>query len=160
MEELKKSGITLEDKLAAVDWTEVGVKDDFKDPLKDPNVVEMFKLIREHGAGVGGSAKKVSTLLQTYADEAEKTIFADNPDNITIDDALGTETERGQTDKKDLIANAADELDFATAQKKNSEAGYKQYIEKYPEGKFAKLAQDKLKQLSGPSEDDPDMLSF
>ncbi|MCP4756232.1 MAG: hypothetical protein GY866_35670, partial [Proteobacteria bacterium] len=46
MEELKKAGITLEDKLAAVDWTEVGVKDDFKDPLKDPNVVEMFKLIR------------------------------------------------------------------------------------------------------------------
>lgn len=146
MEDLKRSGISLEEKLATVDWSEHGVEDGHDDPLKNPDVVEVLELIKENGAGIHGSANKISTLLINYADEAEKAIYADDPNRLTIEDAMGEDRAKSAT-KTEILKQAKDEVAFIKADRGGEKKHYEAYLEEYPEGRFATQAKEKLAKL-------------
>ena len=161
MEDLKRSSLSLEDKLKSIDMTELGATDkSFKDPLKNPDVVEIFKLIREHGSGLTGSSAKVASLLTNYADEAEKVIYADDPRVKSMEDFMGVpKEEQPKVTKKIILSQAKDEVAFKQADRKGKQKDYESYLEKYPKGKFAGQAKESLEKLKF-SEQDKRQASF
>lgn len=161
MEDLKKSGISLEEKLQTVDWADLGVKEDYINPLKNPDVVDILKMIQEHGTGLTGSANKVSSLLTNYADEAEKAIHAEDPDKLTIEDAMGIARDKQmKATKGTILKQAKDEVAFLQADRKGKKESYQKYLDEYPGGKFSAEAKEKLKRLSKPEEPDKTQASF
>ena len=161
MEELKRSGVSLEEKLQTIDWSELGVEEEYKDPLKNKDIVDIVKLIQEHGTGLTGSAKKISSLLTNYADEAEKAMFEEDPDRLTIEDAMGvSRDEQVNVTKKQIIKQAKDEVSFMQAEKKGKKDDYQSYLDEYPSGKFASQAKEKVEELSKPEEPGKEQASF
>lgn len=155
MEDLKREGITLEEKMQTVDWADLGVKEDFKNPLKDKDIVDILKMIQEHGTGLTGSANKISSLLTNYADEAEKAIFAEDPNKLTIEDAMGIARDKQmKVSKGEILKQAKDEVAFIQADRKGKKESYQKYLDEYPGGKFSAEAKEKLKKLSKPEEPD------
>ena len=155
MEDLKREGVTLEQKLQTVDWADLGVKEDFKNPLKNPDIVDILKMIQEHGTGLTGSANKISSLLTNYADEAEKAIFAEDPNKLTIEDAMGiSRDDQVKVTKGEILKQAKDEVAFIQADRKGKKESYQKYLDEYPTGKFSTEAKEKLKQLLKPEEPD------
>jgi len=161
MEDLKREGVSLEEKLQTVDWADLGVKDDFKNPLKNPEIVDILKMIQEHGTGLTGSANKISSLLTNYADEAEKAIFAEDPNKLTIDDAMGVSRgDQVKVTKGEILKQAKDEVSFIQADRKGKKESYQKYLDEYPTGKFSAEAKEKLSKLSKPAEPDKTQASF
>ena len=161
MEDLKRAGISLEEKLQTVDWADLGVKEDYKDPLKNPDVVDILKMIQEHGTGLTGSANKISSLLINYADEAEKSIHAEDPNKLTIDDAMGIARDKQmKVTKGEILKQAKDEVSFLQADRKGKKESYQKYLDEYPTGKFSAEAKEKLSRLSKPEEPGKNQGSF
>lgn len=148
MEELKSQGVSLEEKLQTVDWSELGVKDEYKDPLQNKDVLDILKMIKEYGTGLTGSANKIASLLTNYVDEAEKSIYAEDPDKLTIEDAMGIAREKqAKTTKGEILKRAKDEVAFIQADRKGKKESYEKYLEEYPTGKFAPVAKEKLSKI-------------
>jgi hypothetical protein len=149
MEELKRSSLSLEDKLSSIDMTELGGKDkSYKDPLKNKDVVEIFKLIREHGSGLSGSSAKVASLLTNYADAAEIIMHEENPNVKTMEDFMGVpKEEQPKVTKQIILGKAKEEVLFKQADRKGKEKDYQSYLEKYPKGKYASEAKEKINKL-------------
>jgi len=121
--------------------------------LKNQDVLDILKMIQEHGTGLTGSANKISSLLTNYADEAEKAIHAEDPDKLTIEDAMGiARDEQAKVTKGEILKQAKDEVAFIQADRKGKKESYQKYLDEYPTGKFSAEAKEKLKRLSKPEE--------
>lgn len=148
MEDLKRDGVPLEQKLRTIGWEEFGIKDDFKDPFKNEEVVGLLKMIQEFGSGSSGSSAKIASLLTNYADEAEKIIRAENPDmlqTISFDSFAGKEEEK--TSKTKILGQVKDDISYKSADKKGTQKSYEKYLKDYPNGKFANDARFRLNQM-------------
>jgi hypothetical protein len=154
LEELKKSKMTLEDKLKTYDWKDFGVtKDEYKDPMKNPDVVAIAKLIQEHGSGLHGSSSKIESLLTNYANSAERIMYEEDPRVKSMEDIQaeikGEKIDKKPTVSKEMILKEAkDEVAFSQADRKGKVKDYQLYLEKYPKGKYANEAKEKINKLN------------
>ena len=151
MEDLKNRKVSLDDALGQLDVTDVGVEGISASLLKDKNIVEVLHLLYEHGTGLTGSANKVFSLLTNYVDEAEKAIHGEDPDKLTIEDAMGI-AKQAKTTKGEILKQAKDEVAFIQAERKGKKESYQKYLDEYPSGKFSIEAKEKLEFLTKPEE--------
>lgn len=112
--------------------------------------VEIGRLLLEHGADPHAETNGGTTAMSNARNRGHKKFMA-----LLIQHGVVSEEEAPVTVKKGTQAPSAppslvwttDEVAFSTAQKKGTMAAYEAFLKEYPEGKFAAVARQRMKNM-------------